>query len=116
MARSLRLEFPGAIYHVTSRGNARSAVFIDDEDRRLFLSCLSEVVTRFHWRCHAYCLMDNHYHLLIETPEANLSLGMRQLNGVYTQCLRRLWWIVAELSCWRYAAMSCLTQNLGGAT
>ena len=89
MARSLRLEFPGAIYHVTSRDNARSAIFIDDEDRRLFLSCLSEVVTRFHWRCHAYCLMDNHYHLLIETPEANLSLGMRQLNGVYTQRFNR---------------------------
>jgi len=59
MARSLRLEFPGAIYHVTSRGNARNAIFIDDEDRGLFLGCLGEVVARFDWLCHAYCLMDN---------------------------------------------------------
>lgn len=85
MARPLRLEFPGAIYHVTARGNARNAIFLDDEDRALFLGGLGEVVTRFGWLCHAYCLMDNHYHLLIETPEGNLSLGMRQLNGIYTQ-------------------------------
>lgn len=89
MARPLRLEFPGAIYHVTSRGNARNAIFMDDEDRALFLGCLGEVVARFGWICHAYCLMDNHYHLLVETPESNLSLGMRQLNGVYTQRFNR---------------------------
>lgn len=90
MARSLRLEFPGAIYHVTSRGNARNPIFLDDEDRVLFQTCLGEVVARFRWLCHAYCLMDNHYHLLIETPEGELSSGMRQLNGVYTQRLNRL--------------------------
>lgn len=89
MARPLRLEFPGAIYHVTSRGNARNAIFLDDEDRVLFLACLGAVVTRFGWWCHAYCLMDNHYHLLIETPEGDLSRGMRQLNGVYTQRFNR---------------------------
>ena len=89
MARPLRLEFPGAIYHVTARGNARNAIFLDDEGRALFLGCLGEVVARLGWRCHAYCLMDNHYHLLIETPEGNLSRGMRQLNGVYTQCFNR---------------------------
>ena len=89
MARPLRFEFPGAIYHVTARGNARNVIFIDDEDRGLFLDCLGEVVARFGWRCHAYCLMDNHYHLLFETPEANLSRGMRQLNGVYTQRFNR---------------------------
>ncbi|MDP1707696.1 MAG: transposase [Gammaproteobacteria bacterium] len=89
MARPLRLEFPGAIYHVTSRGNARNAIFLDNEDRGLFLGCLGEVIARFGWLCHAYCLMDNHYHLLIETPEGNLSLGMRQLNGVYTQRFNR---------------------------
>ncbi|MFA5370978.1 MAG: transposase [Sideroxydans sp.] len=89
MARSLRLEFPGAIYHVTSRGNARNPIFMDDEDRILFQTCLGEAVTRFRWRCHAYCLMDNHYHLLIETPEGNLSAGMRQLNGLYTQRFNR---------------------------
>ncbi len=84
MARPLRIEFPGAIYHITTRGNARKAVFRDDVDRDLFLDALSEVVTRFGWLCHAYCLMDKHYHLLIETPRGNLSPGMRQLNGVYT--------------------------------
>lgn len=89
MARQLRLEFPGAIYHVTSRGNARNPIFLDDEDRVLFQNCLGEVVARFGWLCHAYCLMDNHYHLLIETPDGNLSLGMRQLNGVYTQRFNR---------------------------
>jgi putative transposase len=89
MARQLRLEFPGAIYHVTSRGNARNPIFLDDEDRVSFQDCLGEVVVRFGWLCHAYCLMDNHYHLLIETPEGNLSQGMRQLNGVYTQRFNR---------------------------
>jgi len=89
MARSLRLEFPNAIYHVTARGNAREPVFLDDEDRTLYLACLADGVRRFGWICHAYCLMDNHYHLLIETPDANLSAGMRQLNGVYTQRFNR---------------------------
>jgi putative transposase len=89
MARQLRLEFPGAICHVTARGNARAAIFLDDEDRDTFLAVLAECVARFGWLCHAYCLMDNHYHLLIETPHANLLAGMRQLNGVYTQRVNR---------------------------
>ena len=71
MARPLRLEFARAIYH-------------DDEDRESFLSILAEVVDTFNWLCHGYCLMSNHYHLVIETPDSNLSKGMRQLNGVYT--------------------------------
>lgn len=85
MARPLRIEYPGAVYHVTSRGNAKDSIFIDDKDRDNFLKVLSFVVKRYNWICHGYCLMYNHYHLLIETPEANLSKGMRQLNGVYTQ-------------------------------
>lgn len=89
MARPLRLEFPGAIYHVTSRGNAREAIFLDDADRHLFLDVLGEAVARFGWLCRAYCLMDNHYHLLLETPDPNLSRGMRQVNGVYTQRFNR---------------------------
>jgi len=80
MARPLRIEFPGAVYHVTSRGNARQAIFIDDGDRGGFLDVLSMVVERFNWLCHSYCLMENHYHLLIETPDGNLSKGMRELN------------------------------------
>jgi putative transposase len=89
MARPLRLEFAGAIYHLTSRGNARQKVFFTDADRELFLSTLTGVVSRYHWICHAYCLMANHYHLLVETPKTNLSIGMRQLNGIYTQSFNR---------------------------
>jgi putative transposase len=85
MARPLRIEYPDAVYHVTSRGNARNDIFLSDQDRTDFLFILALVVKRFNWLCHAYCLMDNHYHLLIETPDGNLSQGMRQLNGVYTQ-------------------------------
>ena len=85
MARPLRIEFPGAVYHITSRGNERKAVFRDDQDRKIFLDTLADVTLRYNWLCHAYCLMDNHYHLLIDTPDGNLSIGMRQLNGVYTQ-------------------------------
>ena len=81
MARPLRLEFKGAVYHLTSRGNARQKVFFSDTDRELFFETLAQVVSRYGWICHAYCLMANHYHLLVETPKANLSLGMRQLRA-----------------------------------
>ena len=84
MARPLRIQYPGAIYHVTSRGNARNPIFRDDLDRKTFLDLLETVTEDSRWLCHGYCLMVNHYHLVIETPEANLSSGMRQLNGVYT--------------------------------
>ena len=89
MARPLRIEFPGALYHVTARGNARAAVFLDDDDRRRFLALLAETAARRGWTCHAYCLMDNHYHLLVERSSANLGRGMRQINGVYTQRFNR---------------------------
>jgi REP element-mobilizing transposase RayT len=89
MARPLRIEFPGALYHVTARGNARQDIFLNDEDRQQFLKILERVVSRFHLLLHAYCLMDNHSHLVVETPEANLSKAMRQLNGVYTQAFNR---------------------------
>jgi len=90
MVRPLRVEFEGALYHVTSRGNARDKIFLDDGDRVLLLRTLDAVVERFGWICHAYCLMSNHYHLLVETPRANLSRGMRHLNGVYTQSFNRI--------------------------
>ena len=89
MARPLRIEFPGAIYHVTSRGNAQSSIFLDDIDRSAFLSVLGMTLRRFNVICHGYCLMTNHFHLLLETPDANLSKAMRQLNGVYTQAFNR---------------------------
>lgn len=85
MARPLRIEYPGAVYHITSRGNARNPIFDDNYDRNVFLSILEEVIKRYNWIGHAYCLMDNHYHLLAETVDPTLSLGMRYLNGVYTQ-------------------------------
>jgi putative transposase len=85
MARPLRIQYPGAVYHITARGNEKKAIYYGDRDREDFLNTLQQVNRRYHWICHAYCLMDNHYHLLIETPEGNLSIGMRQLNGVYTQ-------------------------------
>ncbi len=85
MARPLRIEYPGAVYHITNRGNEEKTVFQDDQDRETFLKVLAQVNMRYHWLCHAYCLMDNHYHLMIETPDGNLSHGMRQLNGVFTQ-------------------------------
>ncbi len=105
MARPLRVEFPGAVYHVTSRGNARQSIFIDDENRGGFLDVLSIVVERFKWLCHAYCLMENHYHLLIETPNGNLSKGMRELNGVYTQWFNQRDRRVGHLFQGRYKAI-----------
>jgi putative transposase len=89
MARPLRIEFPGALYHVTARGDRQETIFEDDQDRQAFLKILGDVVLQFRWQCHAYCLMTNHYHCMIETPEGNLAKGMRQLNGVYTQWSNR---------------------------
>src|SRR5262245_51770683 len=76
-------------YHLTSRGNARQKIFFTDANRKHFLSTLSGVIVRYGWICHAYCLMENHYHLLVETPKANLAIGMRQLNGIFTQSFNR---------------------------
>jgi putative transposase len=90
MARPLRIEYAGALYHVTSRGDRREDIYRDDEDRLIWLEVFAQVCSRFNWRCHAWCQMDNHYHILVETVEGNLSLGMRQLNGVYTQASNRL--------------------------
>jgi len=89
MARPLRIEFNDALYHVTARGDRREPIFEDDDDRLTFLKTLAEVIHRFNWVCPAYCLMDNHYHLMIQTPDGNLSKGMRQLNGVFTQASNR---------------------------
>lgn len=85
MTRPLRIEYPGALYHITSRGNGYNKIFIEDEDRENFLKILAGTVSKYDWLCYAYCLMDNHYHLLVETPCGNLSKGMRHLNGIYTQ-------------------------------
>jgi len=85
MARPLRIELSGGLYHVTSRGDRREEIYLDAADRTNWLTLFGQVCKRFNWVCHAYCLMDNHYHIVVETVEGNLSKGMRQLNGVYTQ-------------------------------
>ena len=85
MGRSPRIEFKGAVYHVMSRGNRREAVFLDDKDCGVFVDALDEVCGRTGWLIHAFVLMGNHYHLLLETPEANLVDGMRWLQGTYTK-------------------------------
>ncbi len=82
MSRPIRIGFSGAFYHVTARGNRRESIFDDDIDREKFLEINGQVIEDFNWICHAYCLMTNHYHLLIETTDGNLSKGMRQLNGI----------------------------------
>ncbi len=105
MSRPLRIEFPGALYHVIARGNAREAIFQDDEDRQLFCSVLTRVCQRFQWRLWAYCLMDNHYHLLAETLQSNLSRGMREVNGVYTQAFNRRHRRVGHVLQGRYKAV-----------
>jgi REP element-mobilizing transposase RayT len=85
MARPLRIEFAGALYHITSRGNARGPIYLTDHDRHSFLQILGNTCDRHDWLCHAYCLMTNHYHLLIETQSPTLSKGMKSINGSYTQ-------------------------------
>ncbi len=89
MARPLRIEFAGARYHITSRGNARENIYRDNSDRDSFLELLYKTNIQHDWICHAYCLMPNHYHLLIETRKPTLSKGMKYLNGSYTQRYNR---------------------------
>lgn len=85
MPRQARVVIPDATYHVTARGNRRQAIFSDDYDCRLFLRILADVVGRYRWQCRAYCLLPNHFHLLVETPGTTLSPGMHRLNGRYAQ-------------------------------
>lgn len=85
MARQMRLEYAGAIYHVMSRGDRQEAIFLDDEDRRRFLKTLGEASERAGWQVHAYCLMGNHFHLVLETPQPTLVAGMKWFLGTYTQ-------------------------------
>ena len=85
MARSIRIEYPGAFYHVMARGNRREAIFFDDDDRRFFLKAMGEACAMTGWRVHAWVLMSNHYHLVIETPDANLVAGMQWLQNTFTR-------------------------------
>ena len=85
MPRKPRVEYAGAVYHVMCRGNRQQTVFRDGRDNEMFLDALGEAATRCGWRVHAFCLMGNHYHLLLETPEPNLVSGMQWLQGTYTK-------------------------------
>lgn len=94
MPRQVRIEYPGAIYHVMARGDRREAIVVDEEDRRMFVRTLGQACLRAGFRVHAYVLMSNHYHLLLETPEANLSRGMGWLQNAFTRRINtrhRLW-------------------------
>lgn len=90
MSRPLRVVYPDALYHIISRGNEKNDIFLSDDDRKTFLQILNQVIKLYQWFCHAYCLMGNHYHLLIETHLPNLSQGMRDLNGIYAQTFNRV--------------------------
>ena len=105
MARPLRLEFAGALYHITSRGDRREDIYRGNGDREQWLEILGQVCKRFNWVIHGYCLMSNHYHLLAETVDGNLSRGMRQLNGVYTQQFNRRYHESGHLFQGRYKAI-----------
>ena len=105
MTRPLRLEFAGALYHVTSRGDHREAIYRDDHDRLAWLDTLARVCKRFNFVIHSFCQMTNHYHVLIETVEGNLSQGMRVLNGLYTQRFNRRHRLAGHLFQGRYKAV-----------
>ena len=89
MARPLRIEFPGAVYFITAEGNQNQNVFLDSEDGKSWIDVFDRVCERFDWTCYAFCLMGSRYLIVIETPQPNLSKGMRQLNGIYTQNFNR---------------------------
>lgn len=105
MARPLRLEFSGALYHVTARGDRQGDIFLSKKDREDWLDLLGDICARFNWVVHAFCQMTNHFHLLVETIDGNLSRGMQQLNGGYTQRINRRHSLVGHLFQGRYTAI-----------
>src|SRR5678809_883152 len=105
MARKLRVEYPGAIYHVMNRGDRREPIFVDDRDRLRFLETLSEACAKTQWQVHALCLMLNHFHLVIETPLANLVAGMKWFLGTYTSRFNWRHKLFGHLFSGRYKAL-----------
>ncbi|NHZ93218.1 hypothetical protein F2P45_30030 [Massilia sp. CCM 8733] len=105
MTRPLRLEYPGALYHVTARGNRRHPIYLDDADRRAWFGALRDACARSNCVVHAYCQMNNHFHLLIETIDGNLSAAMRQLNGNFSRGFNRRHDTVGHLFQGRYHAV-----------
>ncbi len=111
MARPIRIEYAGALYHITSRGDRKEDIYESDSDRIQFLEILGQVCDRFNWIVHAYCLMPNHYHLIVETVDGHLSQGMRQLNGVYTQAFNRSHGRVGHVFHGRFKAILVEKEN-----
>jgi putative transposase len=104
MPRQLRIQYPCAMYHVMSRGNRRAEIFLDDVDRHDFLKTLAEACQKTGWQIHAYCLMGNHYHLVLETPNANLVAGMAWLQSTYTIRLNHRHQLIGHVLSGRYKA------------
>ena len=113
MARKLRVEFDGAVYHVMNRGDQQEEIFIDDEDRTLFLETLGEACAKTKWQVHAYCLMGNHFHLVVETPQASLSSGMRWFLGTYTARYNRRHRLFGHLFSGRFKALNVDASSPG---
>ena len=105
MARKLRVEYPGALYHVMNRGDRREAIFKDRQDRRDFLETLGEACAKTGWRVHAFCLMANHFHLVVETPQPNLVVGMKWLLGTYAGRFNRRHKLFGHLFSGRYKSL-----------
>jgi len=105
MARKLRVEYPGAIYHVMNRGDRREPIFKDDKDRQCFVATLGEVCEKTGWEVHAFCLMPNHFHLVVETPQANLVAGMKWFLGTYTSRFNRRHKVFGHLFSGRYKSL-----------
>jgi len=105
MARKLRIEYPGAIYHLMNCGDRREAIFHDDRDRELFLATLAEACAKADWQVHAYCLMRNHFHLVVETPQGNLVAGMKWFLGTYTARFNRRHKLFGHLFSGRYKSL-----------
>jgi len=114
MPRAVRVEYPGAHYHAMCRGNNGQEIFLTDDGRRLFLSTLDEVCQQTGWLIHAYVLMSNHYHLLLETPEANLVAGMKWFQGAYTQRFNSMFKRRGHLFQGRYKAIPVATDPREG--
>ena len=105
MARKLRVEYPGAVYHVMNRGDRREPIFKDDKDRLNFLATLGEACQKTGWQVHAFCLMPNHFHLVLETPQGNLVAGMKWLLGTYTGRFNRRHKLFGHLFSGRYKGL-----------
>ena len=111
MSRPLRIEFPGAVYHPTSRGDRREPIFVDNDDRQALLSIVAHALDRFDAVALAYCLMGNHFHFVLHTRAANLSRLMRHINGVYTQACNRRHGLVGHLFQGRFKAVLVHTES-----